>query len=81
MILINNFQAHALAFGYFTKCPNCNSGARFVRSIRCNGVFVPEADTLWALENEVNREFTISLHCEADICKCRHKIGRKHNAK
>lgn len=81
MNLLTNFQTHALTFGYFTRCPNCNSSTKFVHSIRCNGVFVPAADTLWELDNEANREFMLTLRCEASICKCRHGIGREHNAK
>lgn len=80
-LLLFSIQAHALAVGYFTRCPNCNSGLKFVLSIKLHGIFVPDVDNMWELENDaVINSSEVEVYCEAKICKCRHGIGRVHDA-
>ena len=69
----------ALSAGYFFKCPLCNNTDQFRKCMRQKGIFVPDRDASWELENNAfNDLYTPTYSCEAPVCLS--KQGRKFNS-
>lgn len=69
----------ALSAGYFFKCPLCNNTDQFRRCMRQKGIFIPDRDASWELENNAFVDlYTPTYSCEAK--KCVSKRGRKFNS-
>lgn len=71
-------QRQALSAGYFFKCPLCNNKNTFQSEMLKYGIYIPEQDASWELEENAFGEL---LHrhdkCDAEVCKC--PQGRKCN--
>lgn len=71
--------ALALSAGYFFKCPLCNNTDQFRRCMREKGIYVPDRDASWELENNAFHElYSPVFRCEA--AECLSKRGREYNA-
>lgn len=69
----------ALSAGYFFKCPLCNNTDQFRKCMRQKGIYVPDRDASWELEqNAYNELHAPSYSCEAKVCLS--KKGRSFNA-
>lgn len=69
----------ALSAGYFFKCPLCANTEQFRKCMRQKGVYVPDRDASWELENNAFNELHAPTYsCEA--VKCLSKQGRKFNS-
>lgn len=77
---VDCIQNLAYNAGYFTKCPNCNNDSKFIRTIKLYGVFVPERDASWELDENAFSELYY-VHETCDVAKCLCPYGRKYNAR
>lgn len=69
----------ALSAGYFFKCPLCNNTEQFRRCMRQKGIYVPDRDASWELEqNAYNELHAPNYSCEAAACLS--KQGREYNS-
>lgn len=69
----------ALSAGYFFKCPLCNNTDQFRKCMRQKGIYVPDRDASWELENNAFNELHApNYSCEAAVCHS--KQGRKFNS-
>ncbi|XP_055326820.1 PHD finger protein 7-like isoform X2 [Sitodiplosis mosellana] len=76
-------QKYAQTSGYFLKCPLCKDSDNFRNFIAERGVFIPDRDAKWEIDDcGTNTFYDFEQHterpseCEAKICKC-HK-GRNY---
>lgn len=71
-------QRYAYSFGYKVKCVACDVASEEYRELlRKRGVFVPDADTFHAVEEEIRVELT-QKRCRATACWCTEPSGRTY---
>ncbi|GAB6031731.1 G2 M-phase specific E3 ubiquitin protein ligase [Chamberlinius hualienensis] len=70
-------QKHALsAGGYFFRCPMCNNREKFQMEMLTHGIYVPERDASWEMEDNAFQElYQRYSHCDYPKCIC--PAGRK----
>ncbi|XP_028846785.1 G2/M phase-specific E3 ubiquitin-protein ligase [Denticeps clupeoides] len=71
-------QAHSAA-RFFFKCTICNNQEQFQEEMIRMGVYIPERDASWELEENAYEDLLqVYQHCDAVVCQS-HR-GRKHSA-
>ncbi|XP_074602909.1 E3 ubiquitin-protein ligase PHF7-like [Brevipalpus obovatus] len=65
-------QRHACSAGmYFFKCPLCNNKDDFVQEMLQFGIYLPEKDASWELEDQAYGDLYVSYsRCDALNCLC-----------
>lgn len=71
-------QRLANTAGYFFKCPLCNNKDVFVREMQLFGVFVPEQDAAWEMEEDAFQSL-LERHAPCDASGCQCPDGRDHD--
>ncbi|TRY74649.1 hypothetical protein TCAL_01625 [Tigriopus californicus] len=71
-------QRLANTAGYFFKCPLCNNKDAFVREMQLFGIFVPEQDAAWEMEEDAF-ESLLERHAPCDAPNCACPDGRDHD--
>ncbi|XP_023231422.1 G2/M phase-specific E3 ubiquitin-protein ligase-like [Centruroides sculpturatus] len=73
-------QKQALSAGYFFRCPLCNNCDEFKSEMKTYGIYIPEKDAAWELEQNAYRELLFRYsQCDASLCLC--PKGRKFKSK
>ncbi|XP_053200564.1 G2/M phase-specific E3 ubiquitin-protein ligase-like [Panonychus citri] len=71
-------QKQALSAGYFFKCPLCNNEKAFCKEMQHFGIYIPEIDASWELEENAFAELSQRYNkCDAENCEC--PDGRKYD--
>lgn len=71
-------QRQAITAGYFFKCPLCNNVDAFKTEMLNLGIYIPEQDAAWELEQNAFQDLYIRhSRCDAVICAC--PKGRKYD--
>ncbi|KAG5681657.1 hypothetical protein PVAND_011071 [Polypedilum vanderplanki] len=65
-------QNYALNAGVYFKCPLCNDKDN-IKGLKEQGIFIPERDALWELEENAFSEFYQPLQLICESKKCRNK--------
>ncbi|XP_035675086.1 uncharacterized protein LOC118414898 [Branchiostoma floridae] len=56
---------------YFFRCPICNSKETFQQEMLKNGIYIPEQDAAWELEDNAFEELLQRYNrCDAEKCEC-----------
>lgn len=64
-------QKQALSAGYFFRCPLCNNCEEFKTEMRTYGIYIPEKDASWELEQNAYQELLFRYSkCDASLCLC-----------
>uniref|UniRef100_T1KZ44 PHD-type domain-containing protein n=2 Tax=Tetranychus urticae TaxID=32264 RepID=T1KZ44_TETUR len=64
-------QKQALNAGYFFKCPLCNNKKAFKKEVQRFGIYIPEQDASWELEENAFGDLYYRYNkCDAEICDC-----------
>uniref|UniRef100_A0A8C9ZI71 G2/M-phase specific E3 ubiquitin protein ligase n=1 Tax=Sander lucioperca TaxID=283035 RepID=A0A8C9ZI71_SANLU len=72
-------QAHSAGL-FFFRCTLCNNKETFQEEMQRMGIYIPERDASWELEENAYSELLeVYMHCDALTCLCTH--GRTHSAK
>ncbi|XP_066539581.1 G2/M phase-specific E3 ubiquitin-protein ligase isoform X2 [Hoplias malabaricus] len=72
------FQAHSAAM-FFFRCTLCNNKEQFQQEMLRMGIYIPERDASWELEENAYRDLLeVYQRCDAVKCSC-HK-GRSYSA-
>ncbi|XP_066468208.1 G2/M phase-specific E3 ubiquitin-protein ligase [Tiliqua scincoides] len=72
-------QCQALSAGvFFFRCPVCNNKDKFQNEMLRMGIYIPEKDASWELEENAYQDLLQCYqHCDARRCLC--KNGRDYN--
>nr|XP_014352071.1 PREDICTED: G2/M phase-specific E3 ubiquitin-protein ligase [Latimeria chalumnae] len=72
-------QHQALSAGmFFFRCTICNNKEKFQQEMLRLGIYIPERDASWELEEDAYQElFQRYQHCDVTRCHC--KMGREYN--
>ncbi|XP_072032514.1 uncharacterized protein [Amphiura filiformis] len=71
-------QRQALSAGYFFRCGICNNKEDFQREMKQFGIYIPEQDAAWELEDNAYQELH-QRHNQCDIEPCICPKGRKYH--
>ncbi|XP_070571064.1 uncharacterized protein [Ptychodera flava] len=75
----NCVQKQALNAGYyFFRCPICNDKDRFYKEMLEFGIYVPEQDASWELEENAFQEL-LERHSKCDVADCICPDGRNYS--
>ncbi|XP_003745936.2 PHD finger protein 7 [Galendromus occidentalis] len=68
---INCLRKTALKSGiHHYRCPFCRDEETFVAHCQRNGIYVPDQDAAWELEDAFNDHYEVLLKCHAFECLC-----------